>query len=509
MKRSLQLMAATAAVFASQAFALPPTATVELDVALSGASAQDNSIINLVTGLCAPGTLDRYSETGSVPAGRNAYFCEIPLASLIDSDADGSLAALDVDADTNLSVLIYKRSSGGSGQGPVGLCSTPVQQVVVNATCTDTDGNRTWTCPNSQNLMSDGGLSDLEFNKLPIGDGGDACNGVNVVANPIWGTIFNTPVSRNLRDALQCVQGLTAGAEDEANMPSLPRAVVAGLFNGAIANWEAIRAPNAVGAEVALDDAVNSRIAAGQCPTYQVATYPVPTDTRVRTCRRPQSSGTNTQFRVKFLNAPCVAGAQDQLPDNTPFSNDTTDAFSNWQNTNPPIATAPAVIQASGSSDMGFCVSAFADAAAPATQRWAIGIQSLENNVSGAAGYRFIKIDDVAPTVDKVVRNQYFDWVESVWAWQASGDENAIDVQQALLAGTGAAADVGALVTGSYTHPFGASGLVALNTIPGNNPTIPVSAANPVATATHASGGTLNSCRTPFVNRNVPSPWVE
>ncbi len=512
MKKLAVLLAATAAFASSHVMALPPTTTPELEVTLSGASAQDEALRDLIESLCETGTLDFYNEDGSSePEGFNAYFCTILLSNLTDTDGDGSLAALDTNSDSALDVLIYKRSAGGSGQGPLGLCDAAIDQVLVDGTCVDDgtggdpvagDGN--YLCPNTSPRSSDGGLSDLEFNKLPQ-PAGSVCNGLPVVDNAIWGTIFNTPVSLNLRNALQCVQGLTVGAEDVDNMPGLTKSVIASIFNGAIENWDLIFVPNFAGDMVPLSDAVADLVANGSCPGYDTVTFPIPSDTRVRACRRVATSGTNTQFRVKFLNAPCTLEAQDQLPDNTPFSDTTTNAFSNWQNTNPPIGVAPAIIETSGSSDMRDCIQAFSDTTAPATQRWAIGIQSTQNNVGNGDNYRFIKVDGAAPTVEEVIRTHYFNWVESVWSWLSTGDENAIDVQRTLLSGTGGAASVGALVTGSFTQSFGASGLVALNTIPGNVPSIPISPANPVATSTHAGGGLLSACRTPQVN--TATPW--
>ena len=129
-----------------------------------------------------------------------------------------------------------------------------------------------------------------------------------------------------------------------------------------------------------------------------------------------------------------------------------------------------------------------------------------------AANYRFIKIDNAAPTLTNVIQNKYFDWVESEWIWldqnALNGTQNqrdAIDLQQILKKRTGKAAAVEGLVTQAFIHSFGASGMVALNTIPGNTPSLPVNQVNPVATSTHAIGGVLSSCRTPQVR--VPTSF--
>ncbi|WP_442975195.1 hypothetical protein, partial [Salmonella enterica] len=41
----------------------------------------------------------------------------------------------------------------------------------------------------------------------------------NVTSVPSYALIFGVPVSKNLRDAMQTQQGLTAGSDTEANMP--------------------------------------------------------------------------------------------------------------------------------------------------------------------------------------------------------------------------------------------------------------------------------------------------
>ncbi|MES2821955.1 MAG: hypothetical protein V4732_00035 [Pseudomonadota bacterium] len=523
------LVAASAALACSQSFALAPTVTPELTVTLSGATAQDVGLLKLIENLCDAGTIDYFKENGTAKIENyNAYFCTIPLTKLtmpIGVVAVGSLAARDANADSKLDVLVYKRGAGGSGEGPIGVCTDNLaltSQVLVDATCTDSEtaasplqvaGDKHWRCPSRAPRQSDGGLTDLEYQKL-----NSACAGKAVVAQPIWGTIFNTPVSLNFRNALQCAQGLTVGAEDEANMPNLPKSVIASAFNGGLASWDRLQAKDAAGNYTTLALAVASKVAAGQCPGYDTALFPIPstlagaTQTRVRACRRVVSSGTNTQFRVKMLNALCTTEAQDQLLDNTGTSDAVTNTNANWQAVGG-NNTIPAIIETSGSGNMASCLSAFADSTTPANQRWAIGIQSLENNVGRADRYRFIKIDGAAPTVKNVLEHKYADWVESQWIWlnpagRTQAQRDAVDFQEILQKGTGENAAVTTLVNSTFIHSFGASALVSLNTIPGNVPSLPAinvdgTVANTVATSTHAFNNALSSCRTPQVRVNT------
>lgn len=510
--KKISLFAATfAALVSGYSFALTPATTPELTLTLSGASAQDQGLLKLVENLCDAGTLDYFSDTGEVDkiANYNGYYCSIALSKLAVTSPQGNLAARDTNGDSKLNVMVLKRSAGGSGEGPNGVCNDigGVNHLVVDNACVDNGaggdpvaGDRIYRCPALGLRQSDGGLSDLEVNKLP-GTFGTVCNNKSVVNNSIWGTIFNTPVSLNLRNALQCAQGLTVGAEDEANMPNLPKNVIASIFNGGVATWDRLRAQRVDGTWVSLADAVTDRVSQGLCPGYNLAVNPVPTDRRVRACRRVDSSGTNTQFKVKFLNQGCSEEAQSMSPDNTPNSTNSNNAFTNWQNTTPNIATTPAMIEASSASNMANCVQAFADPANPATQRWAIGIQSLENNVNLSNNYRYIKIDGFAPTVKNVLEHKYYDWVESVWIWLTPTTQigrDLVDLQRVLLDGTGAAADVG-IVNAGFVHTFGASGLVALNTITGNTANLPIDFTRPVATSSHNG----SSCRTPQIKVNT------
>ncbi len=522
------IVAATAALACGQSFALAPTVTPELTVTLSGASAQDAGLLKLIEGMCDAGTIDYFKENGTAKIENyNAYFCQVPLTKLtmpVGVVAVGSLAARDTNADSKLDILVYKRSAGGSAEGPVGVCTSNLaltSQLVVDATCTDSEttasplqvaGDKHWRCPSKAPRQSDGGLTDLEFQKVS-----SACAGKSVVAQPIWGTIFNTPVSLNFRNALQCAQGLTVGAEDEANMPNLPKSVVASAFNGGMASWDRLQAKDAAGNYTTLALAVASKVAAGQCPGYDTALFPIPatavnaTQTRVRACRRVIGSGTNTQFRVKMLNAICTSEAQDQVTDNTGSSTVDTNTFANWQAVGG-NNTIPAIIETSSGGNMTSCLSAFADNVTPANQRWAIGIQSLENNKALTDRYRFIKIDGAAPTVQNVLEHKYTDWVESQWLWlnpagRTQAQRDAVDFQEILQKGTGEKAAVNTLINSSFIHTFGASGLVALNTIPGNTVSLPVlnldgTVANSTATSTHAVGA-LSSCRTPQVRVNT------
>ncbi len=493
---------AALAFAAAPALALPPGDFVPgttLEVVISGASAQDNALnLAMINDLCVGGTLDFYTEVGGggFPADFNAYFCTL----------DAGITGLAADTDA----VIYKRSSGGSGQGPIGVCQGGLDSLDISAGCALVGPNGVgdlYECPNLVQRTSDAGFSDLEIDRLPLGNGGDACDNTPVVTNTLYGTIFNVPVTTELRNALQLATGLTVGAEDEANMPSLTKQQIAALFSGGIPDWGSLLFPVDDDANPATPDVALSLLAlvddADVDPADLVSPSTDPNSVlpfvapRVHVCRRTLSSGTGTQYAVKFHNTGCTTGSIDPQLDNTPASSTSTNTVANFQLTAGSNPFGPVISETSSSSRMTTCLNAQA-----AAGTWAIGIQSLEKNPDLGDDFRFIKVDGAAPTVENVLLNKYFDWVESVMIWRTDASGDVLTVMQALAAQAGSNTNIVDL-NEEFVQPFGQSGYVSLNTIPGNVPStaLPLDVVNnPVATSTHFFGGASNSCRTPFVN---------
>ena len=137
-------------------------------------------------------------------------------------------------------------------------------------------------------------------------------------------------------------------------------------------------------------------------------------------------------------------------------------------------------------------------------KRWAIGLQSLEKT---RATYEFVKIDDVAPTLNNVVEGKYQDWVENTFQYRKAGASvNALAGAKLTLADaiikSAGAPGVMADLNNSFPHGFGNGAYLAVpsNHAPSNGR---FDSARPVVPFTHAvrTGATsfvpANACRRP------------
>lgn len=444
-----------------------PNVTPDIQLWVSGASAEDGMIGTLFQELCASGTLDTYYSQETTPgSSHRAFFC-----TLDNAKVPGLALA-------NPKVLLHKRSAGGSGFGVAPVADgTPITHMsIANNNCSLVSGN-TYHCTitnpgDTVNQTSDAGISDVEpglFVSPNVPSGFSPITGAQLDKLNITsqvGLVFGVPVSLNLRNALQQVQGKVVGSESEADMPSLSREQIASLMNGGIRKWDAFKV-----------NGVSLTSAPGVTG---------PADTKVHICRRVDGSGTQAQFNANFLRVPCTTGAALPLTSSNPV-------------------LGPIVTMNSGAGDVDNCLQN-----ANGANNWAVGVQSTERNTFNFTtntypkNYRFIKINGVAPTIKNVANNQYFDWAENSIQWRKAsvggptGDKLVILTKIATDAGK---PSIVANVNNQFKFSWGDAGYLSLNTNgwTGNTPFNP---ANPVATATHVLSGTVNNCRVPQVNKN-------
>lgn len=456
-KRTLSV-AVAGIVAAGAAHAHGPTVAPDIELWMSGASAQDGMLGSLFDDLCVAGTLDTYLSNGTGAAHR-AFFC-----TLDNAKVPGLAMA-------NPKVLLHKRSAGGSGFGvqPVADGTAIAHMPVSSSNCTSMGSNR-WNCTGTINAVSDAGISDVEpalFVPPNVPSGFSAItpaqiNKLNITSQV--GLVFGTPVTLNLRNALQQAQGLVVGSETEANMPSLSREQVAALFTGGVRRWDALKV-NGVSL-TALPGVVG------------------PADLKVHVCRRVDGSGTQAQFNADYLRVPCTDGAAQPLSSSNPV-------------------LGPIVTLNSGSGDVNNCLHND-----NASNFWSIGVQSTENNTFNFAtntypqNYRFIKIDGAAPTIKNVANNQYFNWAENSIQWRKAANGGPTGDKLTILSKI--ASDAGkpnivADVNTAFKFSWGDAGYLALNTN-GWTGSTPFNPANPVASASHVLGS-LSNCRVPQVNK--------
>jgi len=475
-------LAVSAAMISTSAFALAPTETPDIEIFMSGASAQDKGIAALFDDLCVAGTLDTYLDVAN-PAkpgkAHSAFFCNI------DSN---KVAGLSI---TNPKVLFHKRSAGGSAQGvnPVIDEQAIDAMVINNGNCTPAATAGTYDCTVVKadgdliEVVSDAGVSDVNP-EMFVGvntPAGSAEIDAALVASKLEvkgaaALVFGVPVTTTLRDALQQAQfGTTdacVGSDTEACMPNLTSNQVASIISGNVKNW--------------------NQFYVGGTPLTSVASV-IPTDTKVNVCRRTNGSGTQAQMNAKFLNYPCTAGALEPAATGNIF-------------------LGPKIHLNSGSGDVTLCLNDLNNGtndsgvnAALATA-WAVGVQSTEKNANLADDFRFVKIDGYAPTLENAAAGRYMDVVEQTFQWRKAGTNpltgDKLAVVSTIAANASSPTILATTLNTKFNHPWGQAGYMALTTN-GFTTSLPFDATNPVTPYTHApSGLPLDNCRVPVTQVN-------
>jgi hypothetical protein len=490
MKRSAISAAVVATLgVAGSAHALGPAGPHAYQIHISGASASNLLVQNLVIDhVCDAGSsIDLFKATGGGLSSAWAVSCKI------DAAATGAAAN---------NVVIRKRNAGGSGMGvsPVATAATIDFMEISTSNCGSSAtssfvsaGGRAvdeWTCNlATESLVPDAGFSDIEpkaFVGVNTPAGFTDFAGGPLDIHPVGGLVFGVPVNTALRDALQAVQGLTVGAEDEANMPSLSAQVVRSIMTGGVKTWNDIKVDDG-GSLVGL-------------ASHSAVTPPADVKKMVHICRRVNGSGTQAQMNAIFMNYPCDTAVK--KPATAPGS----------------ITTGPFVAENSGSSDVGRCLDDFNDASnasgknvatgpfLPANRTaWAIGVQSTEKNSGLTRNYRFIKVDGVAPTLQNVHAGKYFDFAEQSMQWRNDGskgtaygafDSEITTVLTYIKDNAVSAAALAPANNASFTHPWGNGGWLS---VPGvETPDLVFDTANPVNSITRAPFGQApNTCQLP------------
>jgi len=512
----MKLKALTAALFAAgtlanSAFALSPTDTINLHIYISGASAQDKALQTMATKLCdtsGSNSLDIYSDSGvSKPEGSSysAIACTMTAAKVPGLSG-------------NLNVMIHKRSAGGSawGVGPVAAGDQIAQMAITSANCgSNPVGNvtlngvstRVWSCSNAVTVSSptDAGISDVEpamfakpSNLIPVGSAYGTAVGdpgtfpvpdgelAGLTVTGMSAVTFGVPVTKALRDALQAAQGKTVGSDALADMPSLSKQQIASLFTGSVGSWNNFKV---------FDSSTNSYVGLNQ-----LAGVTPPATARVNICRRVPGSGTQAQFNALFLGDGCTEGTLTVKADNTPASGITGGTNVSTQ----PLGTGSVVHENNGSGDLDACLNNLQDA-----NIWAVGLQSLEK---GSDKYRYIAVDGVAPTLQNVATNKYWDWAANSIQWRTadtSGDK--LTILSKIASEISNPTDLAGLNASFNPRITGANvGILALNTngSPKYTASIPFATTNPVMTVTrNGAAGTSapNSCRAAVILQNAAS----
>jgi hypothetical protein len=295
--------------------------------------------------------------------------------------------------------------------------------------------------------------------------------------------IFGIAVSKKLRNAMQEAQfGKTnacVGKETAACMPSLTSAQITSIFTGKLNSWKQLKLGGS-------SDLYTSASPANKANSD-----------RLHICRRASGSGTQAQLGIKFMGYPC----------NTVATQGATDTGLT------PETIAKAQVHAMSSSGaLSECLSeldsgtdtvgtSFDNSSRSNSTRWAIGIQGTEQNASLSSDWRFVKIDGVEPTLDKVVRGKYRDWVELTYQYNKAHvfDSSEKEIIDEVIKESGNPL-VMAATNLAAVHTWGGSGFLATpQSFPAAANGI-VNVASPVNPFSHGTtNDETNNCRIPSI----------
>jgi hypothetical protein len=484
----------------------------------SGSTAYDTMLRAYMRYVCSDGVNEYRANVTQPTAGvytstsilQSGYMCTLKNVSTVVTDAN-----------LRGKKVLVRKSSGDSGEGVVvGTGALTINffadPVVTNSSVTNSVSNYTcaagsssaaagvlgsiqqWSCTGvTAGAATTGaaGFADVEFsllNQVITPKSTAASLSTNLQNYPIAANVWGIVVSKNLRDALQTAEGLTAGDDSEAGMPSIPPALVASILTGTITDWSALQ--NASG----------------------TALFSSPTT--IYLARRPDSSGTQQSINATFLNKPCVGADTAMLGDNTGGVCGTAVAAGNVS-----------VTVGQGTGNLLSCLTTL-----NGSTKYGIGFASTTNNPISAidrtisvthpaatqtdAGWRYIKIGGFAPTLLNASIGAYPYVTEGALGYQKSGAtlptglaKNLIDElgtqlgQPNVLAAVNVAATQDSINNGTPPAPFYTGVMTSaanVNYLPTYPMTVANVNANPTLALTRAING-LNACQ-PLQNFSNP-----
>ncbi len=346
------------------------------DIYLAGSSAIDLALTKFIANTCAAGSLDTYRTDAG---GRTYYLwtCEsapsanfklgsntrIAIHKNTNSSSDGT--NLVTNAGGTLAFLQpadLTASAGACNVAPKSVAATSTIPAYKEFNCGTTVG-AAGVPPLSHTVTF--GFSDSEpkqFNATAAGE---------VTSSFPLTIVFGVPVTKNVRDLLQTAQGLTAGDESEAGMPSLTSAQVNSIFTGRFTTW------------------ANLGIT-------------VPVDNKIYLIRRSGGSGTTRAFDATFVTDICVPGATAIVSATTLV----TSTIATQCNATASAGTQK--LQAGTSDDVASCLNSYQSNG----NVGAIAYLSTDYTPATADGYRWIKVDGHSPKLLNVADGKWNDWSE-------------------------------------------------------------------------------------------------
>ncbi len=495
------LLALPLSFYGPSATALKPNITPDITLHFAGSTIQDNNLVQVLGNICVSGTLDQYKDADATGKGTywKAFYCQVNSTKVTGLTLN------------NPRVLILKRNRSGAITGvypPMepdkGVNFMGIGNLAGDAPqCTESPvGSFSWTCRTDRPgdifpVTPDLGVLDIDpqifrdANYNPVIDGvhynQPTASGIaaTLTVKNAGGVIQNTPVSLNLRDALQEAQAaqgkldpvcLTDAARRESAycMPSLSKAFLGSVFSGRIAKWS----------DVKVDYQPSGSTVAASKPLTEFNKSSLTTDL-VHICRRNVGASTQAAINAYFLNHPCAATGSLPVEISNPVSG--------------PVVVAPGQVTAEET-----CLADFNDGSnnstfnASSSKAWAVGMLTTERNTKLDKTYRYIKIDGAAPTPEEVATGRYQYFSEAAYVWrkvdpQPTGD--ALTLIQRIATDATTPTLFGKL-NGGIAHAWGQGSFIGVS---GQGYTIssPFDPNAPVSAYTHAPDGSLDNCILP------------
>jgi ABC-type phosphate transport system substrate-binding protein len=364
---------------AGSAFAVPGTGTAKTDISnfttgtadiyLAGSSAVDLALVKFIANSCDTSTMDSYQ----VLTGGKTYYLWTCYASGASPFAGMSSSKIAIHKNTNSSsdgvALVANGAATAVYLTPADISAGCATAAYVNVPATATIPAYNKVECGGTPVPTFGALANLGFSDSEPNQFSTSLAPQVTSAFP-FSLIFGIPVTTNVRDLLQTAQGLVAGSETEANMPSISAAQINAIYTGRFTNWTAL------GITVGADNAI-----------YRL--------------RRSNGSGTSRAFDAAYMGDFCVPGL-------TAISSGTTLVTTTIATQcNLTGAGGTRSLQAGTSEDVESCLNQWASVGAGA-----IAYLSTDFQPSAASGYRWLKVDGVAPKQLNVIDNKYDFWSE-------------------------------------------------------------------------------------------------
>lgn len=259
-------------------------------------------------------------------------------------------------------------------------------------------------------------------------------NPTNVGKGSSVDTPFGIVMSLGAYHALQAAEG-KAQNDVLANMPTLSRVQLAGIFNGFVTDWTHVYG-SGTGSSVGAQSVHfgNSGVSGGNQICWngtatttggvcnggtQTSFTAAPHDTTIYFCERGQSSGTQNTDQIFFAGQGCVGSPVKFSP---PTNASCLASGCTWS-----TATfgADEVFAGNGQGDDLACLEAhdqqgqFAISFSSTDQSW--GKVAVSNNLQAKADWRFIRVDGYAPSNENIAAGKYDLWAQSAFYFATSG----------------------------------------------------------------------------------------